>query len=86
MASWQPLMLNPISAESEGKISFAVTVATGLQRNNYLLAVGNDIDTKRISGKVDVVAGQIAFRMCRVTGRIEALAKKGYCWVSRWHL
>jgi len=50
-----------LGSESEGKISFAVTVATGLQRNVPYVAVG-DIDTKRISGKVDVVAGQIAFQ------------------------
>jgi parallel beta-helix repeat protein len=31
-------------------------------RGNTLLAVGNDIDPKRISGKVDFVAGQIALR------------------------
>jgi len=65
-------MLNPISAAQKVKVKYhSVTVATGLQRNPYntLVAVGNDIDTKRISGKVDVVAGQIAFRMCRVTGR-----------------
>jgi len=50
------------SAESEGKNIIRSNGRTSLQRNpnNTLVAVG-DIDTKRISGKVDVVAGQIAF-------------------------
>jgi len=40
---------------------------------------GNEVDTKRISGKVDVVAGQIAFQDVRgywAQPYIEALAAK----------
>jgi len=57
-------MLNPISAAQKVKVKISfVTVATrSTTQPNTLVAVGNDIDTKRISGKVDVVAGQIAFQ------------------------
>lgn len=53
------------TAESSGQNSirgnkrYAVYNAT---RNNTLVAVGNDIDRKKISGKVDFVAAQIALR------------------------
>lgn len=48
-------------------------------RGNTLLAVGNDIDPKRISGKVDFVAGQIALRDIKglwAQPYIEALASQ----------
>ena len=48
-------------------------------RKNTLVAVGNEVDTKRISGKVDVVAGQIAFQDVQgywAQPYIEALAAK----------
>lgn len=56
------------TAESSGQNSirgnkrYAVYNAT---RNNTLVAVGNDIDRKKISGKVDFVAAQIALRDIR---------------------
>ncbi len=48
-------------------------------RTNTLVAVGNDIDPKRISGKVDFVAAQVAFRDVQgywAQPYIEALAAK----------
>ena len=48
-------------------------------RSNTLVAVGNDIDAKRISGKVDVVAPQVAFQDVQgywAQPYIEALAAK----------
>lgn len=48
-------------------------------RTNTLVAVGNDIDPKRISGKVNFVAAQVAFRDVQgywAQSYIEALAAK----------
>ena len=70
------------SAESAGKNiirdnkRYDVYNAT---RNNTLLAIGNDIDRKRISGKVDFTPAQFAFRDVQglwAQPYIEALAAK----------
>jgi parallel beta-helix repeat protein len=70
------------TAESSGQNSirgnkrYAVYNAT---RNNTLVAVGNDIDRKKISGKVDFVAAQIALRDIKglwAQPYIEALASQ----------
>lgn len=70
------------TAESSGQNSirgnkrYALYNAT---RNNTLVAVGNDIDRKKISGKVDFVAAQIALRDIKglwAQPYIEALASQ----------
>ena len=70
------------TAESSGQNSirgnkrYAVYNAT---RNNTLVAVGNDIDRKKISGKVDFVAAQLALRDIKglwAQPYIEALASQ----------
>jgi len=70
-----------LGAESEGKniIRSNGRYGSTTQPITTLVAVGNDIDTKRISGKVDVVAGQIAFQDVQgywAQPYIEALAAK----------
>lgn len=50
-------------------------------RNVTLVAIGNDIDPKKISGKVDFVAAQVAFRDVQgywAKPYIEALASKNF--------
>ena len=70
------------TAESSGQNSirgnkrYALYNAT---RNNTLVAVGNDIDRKKISGKVDFVAAQLALRDIKglwAQPYIEALASQ----------
>ena len=70
------------TAESSGQNSirgnkrYAIYNAT---RNNTLVAVGNDIDRKKISGKVDFVAAQLALRDIKglwAQPYIEALASQ----------
>jgi len=79
------------SAEVKVKISFITNGRYDVYnatRNNTLVAVGNEVDTKRISGKVDVVGTNRLQDVQGLLGAtyIEALAAKMLCWVSRWHL